>query len=238
MSIKNRKRPLIRVSHPAAPRALGVVLAALPGLALTSHAVAAEQQLERISVTGTVEGGYKADEVSSPKFTQPLQDTPQTIQVITRELFGQQGASTLTEALRNSTGVGTFYAGENGNTTTGDAVYMRGFDTSNSIFVDGIRDLGSISRDLFNIESIEVEKGPAGTDNGRTAPTGAINTVSKQAFLQDAVSGTVSGGTDGQKRITADLNRAFPGLPGGALRLNAMWQDSDVPGRDHVNNRR
>jgi catecholate siderophore receptor len=67
----------------------------------------------------------------------------------------------LTEALRNSPGVGTFFAGENGNTTTGDAIYMRGFDTSGSIFVDGIRDLGSVSRDVFNIDRIEVEKGPA-----------------------------------------------------------------------------
>src|SRR3546814_13342222 len=117
----------------------------------------------------------------SPKFTQPLVDTTQTIQVIGSDLFNEQGATTLTEALRNSPGVGTFYVGENGNTTTGDAVYMRGFDTSGSIFVDGIRDLGSISRDVFNIEQIEVAKGPAGPDNGRTAPSGAINLATKHA---------------------------------------------------------
>ncbi|MEO8314687.1 MAG: catecholate siderophore receptor Fiu [Pseudomonadota bacterium] len=197
------------------------------------------QVMQGVSVTEEVEEeGYKADVVSSPKFTQPLQDTPQTIQVITRELFNQQGATTLTDALRNSAGVGTFYAGENGNTSTGDAVYMRGFDTSSSIFADGIRDLGSISRDVFNIDSVEVQKGPAGTDNGRSAPTGAINTVSKQAFLQDAKSMIVSAGDEGQKRVTADWNLVNSGLSGSALRLNAMWQDSDVPGRDHVNNKR
>src|SRR5690606_25116720 len=112
--------------------------------------------------------------VVSPQFTQTLQDTPQTIEVIGKELLLQQGATNLTEALRNSPGVGTFYAGENGNTTSGDAVYMRGFDSSSSIFVDGARDLGSVSRDLFNIEQVEVVKGPAGTDTGRSAPTGAI----------------------------------------------------------------
>src|SRR5690606_2532613 len=147
-------------------------------------------------------------------------------------------ATTLTEALRNSAGVGTFYAGENGNTTTGDAIYMRGFDTSNSLFVDGIRDLGSISRDLFNIEQVEVEKGPAGTDNGRSAPTGAINLASKQAFLADATSGTLTTGTDSQNRVTADINRTLDGMPGSAVRVNLMWQDSDVAGRDHVNNSR
>lgn len=174
--------------------------------------------------------------VVSPKFTQTLQDTPQTIQVIGKEELRQQGATTLTEALRNSPGVGTFYAGENGSTSTGDTLYMRGFDSSSSIFVDGARDLGSVSRDLFNIEQVEVVKGPAGTDTGRSAPTGAINMVTKQAMRRDATSGTVSIGDEGQKRASADWNQRLGASS--ALRVNAMWQDSDVPGRDRINNSR
>ncbi|MCB1568145.1 MAG: TonB-dependent receptor plug domain-containing protein, partial [Xanthomonadales bacterium] len=181
-------------------------------------------------------GVYPAAELSSPKFTQPIQDTPQTIQVIDRALFTQQGATTLTEALRNSAGVGTFYAGENGSTSTGDAVSMRGFDSSGSLFVDGVRDLGSIARDVFNIEQIEVVKGPAGTDNGRTAPTGAINLVSKQAQLREATSASLAFGADGQRRASVDLNQLLG--EASALRINAMWQDSDVAGRDRVNNSR
>ena len=174
--------------------------------------------------------------VVSPKFTQTLQDTPQTIEVLGKELLQQQGATTLAEALRNSPGVGTFYAGENGNTTTGDALYMRGFDTSSSIFVDGARDLGAVSRDLFNIDQVEVVKGPAGTDTGRSAPTGAINMVSRQASLREAASASISAGNDGQQRATADWNTRLGET--GALRLSGMWQDSDVAGRDHVNNSR
>ena len=188
--------------------------------------------------TAIEDDGYKVDKPSSPKFTQPLRDTPQTIQIISKELFTEQGATTLTEVLRNSPGVGTFYAGENGNTTSGDSIRMRGFDTSNSIFVDGIRDLGSVSRDIFNTEAVEVEKGPAGTDNGRTAPTGAINMVTKRASLETALSGALSVGVDGQRRVTADVNQTLGGLSNSALRLNVLWQDSDVPGRDHVNNQR
>src|SRR5207344_771471 len=104
---------------------------------------------------------YKADTVSSPKFTQPLVDTPQTITVIKHEVLEQQGPTSLSEALRNTPGI-TLQLGENGNTQTGDSVYMRGFDTSASIFVDGVRDLGSITRDTFNIDSVEVVKGPSG----------------------------------------------------------------------------
>ncbi|WP_158885745.1 catecholate siderophore receptor Fiu [Rhodanobacter sp. L36] len=179
---------------------------------------------------------YRVDKVSSPKFTQPLLDTTQTISVITKDLIQQQGATTLTEALRNSPGVGTFYVGENGTTNTGDAIYMRGFDTSGSIFVDGVRDLGSISRDVFNVEQIEVTKGPDGNEYGRTAPTGAINMVSKQPQLGNGVSGSVSYGSADHKRATADWNQTLSASS--AFRLNVVGQDSGVPGRDKVENDR
>lgn len=210
-------------------------------LLASAGSIAAEEtrdakKLNTVKVEAEAIESYKVEQVSSPKFTQPLRDTPQTIQVISNQVFTQQGATTLTEALRNSAGVGTFYAGENGNTNTGDAIYMRGFDTSSSLFVDGIRDLGSISRDLFNIEQVEVVKGPAGTDNGRSAPTGAINLSSKQAYLEDAISGTATTGTDSQNRVTADVNQTLG--ESSAVRVNLMWQDSDVAGRDHVNNSR
>ncbi|MGV1682873.1 catecholate siderophore receptor Fiu [Sphingopyxis sp. NJF-3] len=215
-------------------------LAAAPAAAQDSGQEAKQPVLGGVTVVDTAieDDGYKVDKPSSPKFTQPLRDTPQTIQIISKELFTEQGATTLTEVLRNSPGVGTFYAGENGNTTSGDSIRMRGFDTSNSIFVDGIRDLGSVSRDIFNTEAVEVEKGPAGTDNGRTAPTGAINMVTKRASLETALSGALSVGVDGQRRVTADVNQTLGGLSNSALRLNVLWQDSDVPGRDHVNNQR
>ena len=190
--------------------------------------------LDKVEVQAESDPPYGAAEVSSPKFTRPLIDTTQTINVIGEDLFNEQGATTLTDALRNSAGVGTFYVGENGNTTSGDSVYMRGFDSSSSIFVDGARDVGSLSRDVFNTEAVEVTKGPAGTDNGRTAPTGAINMVTKRPFLQDAVSGSVTIGDQSRERITADINQTFGN--GSALRLNVMAQDHGVPGRDEVEN--
>ncbi|MGB5852787.1 MAG: catecholate siderophore receptor Fiu, partial [Rhodanobacter sp.] len=198
--------------------------------------IAQARNLPRVQVHGSAGVDYRIDELSSHKLTQPLLDTTQTISIIGRDLIQQQGATTLTEALRNSPGVGTFYAGENGSTSTGDTLYMRGFDSSGSIFVDGVRDLGSISRDVFNIEQIEVTKGPDGTEYGRTAPTGAINMVSKRPQLDSAVSGSLSYGSANQKRATADWNQAIGG--GAAFRLNVMGQDSGVPGRDQVENNR
>jgi catecholate siderophore receptor len=237
--IKSRKHA---VSRPVSAQTL-TAAALLGGLHLLSApafaADAADGQpttLGKVDVEAQRAKRYLVEAPASPKFTQPLIDTPQTINVISKDLFNEQGATTLTEALRNSPGVGTFYVGENGNTTTGDAIYMRGFDSSSSIFVDGVRDLGSISRDVFNIEQIEVQKGPAGTDNGRGAPTGAINLVSKEAHMTDTVGAALSGGSDDQRRVTADWNQTLGASS--ALRVNVMGQDSDALGRDHVNNKR
>jgi catecholate siderophore receptor len=201
-------------------------------------AVSGGGQVAKIRIHGERENEFKAERASSPKYTEKLVDTAQTVQVIKRELIEQQGAVTLTEALRNTPGVGAFFLGENGNTNTGDAIYMRGFDSSGSIFVDGVRDVGSVSRDIFNIEQIDVLKGPAGTDIGRSAPTGAVNLVSKKASLESFLSGTATVGSGSQKRLTTDYNTVLDAERGVALRLNAMVQDSGVPGRDVVRNKR
>ncbi|MEP7185548.1 MAG: catecholate siderophore receptor Fiu [Rhodanobacter sp.] len=245
-SIKSRKHPTChRQTRPATGMRTAATL--LTGLALSMPAIAAElptsdaqvvdaKSLPGVKVEANAAGNYRVDRLSSPKFTQPLLDTTQTINIISKELIQQQGATTLTEALRNSPGVGTFYVGENGSTQTGDSINMRGFDSSGSIFVDGVRDIGSISRDVFNIEQIEVTKGPDGTEYGRTAPTGAINMVSKQPQLGRGISGSVSYGSGQRKRATADWNQSLGNHA--AFRLNVMDQDSGVAGRDKVENDR
>lgn len=192
----------------------------------------------RVHIVGERENDFKAEHAQSPKYTEKLVDTPQTLIVIKKELFEQQGATTLTEALRNTPGVGTFFLGENGSTNTGDAIYMRGFDTSGSLFVDGIRDIGSISRDIFNIEQIDVLKGPAGTDTGRGAPTGSINLNTKQPQLKNAGSASLQGGSGDRARGTADINRVLDRDSGTAFRLNLLDQDSGNPGRDDVRDKR
>ncbi|WP_017463244.1 catecholate siderophore receptor Fiu [Dyella ginsengisoli] len=214
----------------------GMAVAQTAGAVDTDAQIAQARTLPGLKVEANRAPDYRVDTLSSPKFTQPLLDTPQTITVISRELLQEQGATTLTEALRNSPGVGTFYVGENGSTSTGDAIYMRGFDTSGSIFVDGVRDLGSISRDVFNIEQVEVTKGPDGTEYGRTAPTGAVNMVSKQPQLGHGVTASVSYGSGQHRRSTVDWNRQTG--EHSAFRLNVMGQNSGAPGRDRVKNDR
>lgn len=224
----------IRARKHKANQLATLVTLAFPAAALAQQAVT----LPEVKVEAQAESPYKADTSANPKYTQPLVDTPQTIQVIKKELIEEQGATTLTDALRNSPGVGTFYLGENGATSTGDAIMMRGFDASNAIFVDNVRDTGSVSRDMFNIEQVEVLKGPAGTDNGRGSPTGSINLMTKQAQRANAFSASAMYGSWNQKRATMDWNKVLDADSGTAFRLNLMKQDSGVPGRYEVNNDR
>src|SRR5262245_30605499 len=198
-----------------------------------SEATPPESQLGKISVSGAGEdtNTYKAERVESSKFTQVLRDTPQTVTVVRKEVILQQGAASLTDTLRNTPGI-TFQLGENGNTQSGDTLFMRGFDTQNSIFLDGIRDLGAAVRDVFNLEQVEVFKGPAGADNGRGATSGYVNLASKLPTEADVLGSSVAYGTQDRRRVTGDWNHQFEALDGGALRLNVMGQRGGVAGRD------
>jgi len=233
--IKTRKHAVARAVPPLTAAATLMALS-LPTLAQTAPGTLPSVQVQDSAPAAD----YKTETSANPKFTAPLVDTPQTVQVIREQVLREQGATTLTEALRNTPGAGAFYLGENGNTSTGDAVYMRGFDSSSSIFVDGIRDTGSIARDTFNIEQVEVVKGPAGSDTGRTSPTGYINLITKKPTLSDSFFGSVGAGSDSFKRASIDWNKALSGPNGigAAFRLNAVAEDADVSGRDVVKNKR
>lgn len=176
--------------------------------------------------------------VSSPKFTAPLVDTPQTISVIPKEIFNQQGAASLADVLSNTPGI-TFLAGEGGNVSGSNSLVMRGFDATGSIFIDGVRDSGNYSRDIYNLEQVEIVKGPAG-DNGRGTAAGYINLSTKSPVSQNFATATASYGFDeydsiDRQRATLDVNRSTDALvKGSAVRVNVLAQDSGVAGRDYA----
>ncbi len=172
--------------------------------------------------------------VSSPKYSEPLRDTPQTISVIPEDVIRQQGATTLRDVLNNVPGI-TLTAGEGG-APAGDNLTIRGFSARNDIYIDGVRDLGAQSRDPFNLEQVEVVKGPSSTFTGRGSTGGTINLVSKLPNLRRSFAGTLTAGTANTKRATVDVN--LPLSDSVALRINALGHDSDFPGREDVQNRR
>ena len=175
--------------------------------------------------------------LSSPKYTEPLRDIPQTITVISKSMIEEQGATTLRDVLRNVPGL-TMTAGEGG-TAAGDNLTLRGFSARNDIFVDGVRDISPQSRDPFNLEQVEVVKGPGSAFTGRGSTGGSINLVSKWPSLNRIFGGTLNFGTDGTRRVSADVNVPLRFLgEHTAFRLNLLAHDSGVAGRDVVNNQR
>ncbi len=187
---------------------------------------------ENVEVTGRISN------LSTPKLTEPLRDIPQTITVIPRAVMDEQGATTLRDVLRNVAGI-TFQAGEGG-VPAGDQLSIRGFSARTDMFVDGVRDFGGYSRDAFNMEQVEVAKGPTSALAGRGATGGAINQVSKAPSLAPIAEATIGGGNASYQRTTLDFNQRIEGspVPGTSFRVNAMWTDSDVPNRDRVNSSR
>ncbi len=141
--------------------------------------------------------------------------------------------------LRNVTGI-SIQAGEGGGGLPGDNLAIRGFAARNDIFVDGVRDFGAYSRDPFNIEQVEVTKGPASLFAGRGSTGGSLNLASKAPRLEAENNATFGAGTDNYGRATVDINQPVAdfGIEGTAFRINAMWTRADTPGRDEVENER
>ena len=189
------------------------------------------QAKDTVSVTSSV-----TDSVSMTKFTEPLIDTPQSIAVVPDFVVKDEGVSTLRDTLRNVPGI-SLAAGEAG--AQGDNLTIRGFTARNDIFLDGIRDFGSYYRDSFNYEQVEALEGPAGVQFGRGSTGGVVNQESKVPTVQQFAHVQAQFGTDGTKRITADLNsHELDTMGGTAFRLNLMGQESGVAGREFAEIRR
>lgn len=168
---------------------------------------------------------------SSPKFTAELLDTPKTVSIVTERLLQETGATSLQDALRMVPGI-TFGAGEGGN-PTGDRPFIRGFDGQSNTFIDGMRDVGMQTREIFNLEQVEVVKGPSSAYGGRDSGGGSINLVSKTPKLKDQTRVSLGAGLDSYLRGTVDSNYVLG--DGIAARLNLMGHQSDIAGRDAAN---
>ncbi len=200
--------------------------AAAPGSAASDAAI----QLPTVDVgADAARRGYQTNIPSLSKFTQPIKDTPQSISVIPRQLLDDQAIVQTRDALRNVPGI-SLGAGEAG--AQGDNLTLRGFSARNDFYLDGMRDFGSYYRDPFDLDSIEVLKGPSSVAFGRGSTGGVINQASKQPGLAPVSAGSITFGTDGTRRVTTDVNRAIEGLPGAAVRLNVMADQNGVADRN------
>ena len=167
--------------------------------------------------------------LTSDKLSDGVLDTAQSFDVIARKTLDDQATTRLQDALKNVPGI-TLNAGEG--SARGDTVNLRGFPAFNDFFLDGIRDAAIYSRDSFDLESIEVLKGPSAVLFGRGSTGGAINQMSKAPTLAPIYAGTLMAGTNSLARGTADID--VPLSSNAAMRVNAMGEHSEVTDRDDV----
>ncbi len=160
-------------------------------------------------------------------------DTPQSINVVPAEVIRQQGVNNLQDALKNVPGI-TLNAGEGG--THGDLVNLRGFSAGDDYFMDGLRDTGLYDRDTFDIDALEVYKGPASTLFGRGSTGGVINQVTRAPQLYAIDDFSVTGGTNAEIRGTADVNYVLGDTS--AMRFDLMGQRNNVEDRPFARNQR
>ena len=176
------------------------------------------EECRTIIVTGSSSGYVAQDIVTATKTDTPILDVPQTIHVVTREQLDDQAQYSLGEVLRYVPGT-TVGQGE-GNR---DQITLRGQNTTADFFLDGVRDDVQYYRGLYNVERVEVLKGPYALIFGRGGGGGIINRVQKtpvadESFGAARASITGFGGWD----LSADLNAPLGDKA--AVRINATYE--------------
>ena len=168
---------------------------------------------------------YKADRSRiGTKTDTPLQDIPQSITVITQEQISDQQMTSLSDVVRYVPGVSA-HQGENNR----DQIIFRGNSSSADFFLNGVRDDVQYYRDLYNLDRVEVLRGPNAMIFGRGGGGGVINRATKEADFSPFRELTLHGGSFGNARTTLDVNQPFRAR---AVRINGVYEDSGSF-RDH-----
>ena len=164
--------------------------------------------------------GYQATRsFSATKTDTPLRDVPQAATIITKELAKDQGSLDLADALRYVPGVHA-QQGEGHR----DAITIRGQSTTADFYTDGVRDDVQYFRDIYNIDVIEVLKGPNAMIFGRGGGGGVVNRVTKKAEFESIREGQVTFGSFDTKRATVDVGGALTN--DFAVRINGLYENS------------
>lgn len=175
-------------------------------------AVAQSNSVDEIVVTSE----YNKPDTSALKMPIPLVDVPQSLSIIGQEEIKLRGYGELGDIVRYTPGVNTSQ-GEGHR----DAIVFRGVRSTADFFIDGVRDDAQYYRPLYNVEQVEILRGPNALLFGRGSTGGALNRVTKKAIIgTDAASADLSIDSFGAYNVAADLNMAMSA--DSSLRINAF----------------
>lgn len=156
-----------------------VLSTAVSAAALSSAAFAEAVSLDVAALDDEiiVVGEYLyADQVNALKAPTPIIDVPQSLSIVTADEINQRGFNSISDIINYTPGVNTSQ-GEGHR----DAVVFRGVRSTADFFIDGVRDDVQYYRPLYNLEQVEILRGPNALLFGRGGTGGVLNRVTKKA---------------------------------------------------------
>ncbi len=205
------------MSHTSMRAALLLTSALIASPALADEAPEQQRDADgNIIVTGQV---LFSNEVNSVKTPTPIIDVPQSLSITTQEEILDRGWDSIAQIVEYTPGVNTSQ-GEGHR----DAVVFRGVRSTADFFIDGVRDDVQYYRSLYNLEQVEILRGPNALLFGRGGTGGVLNRVTKKGVIgANFAGGLVSVDTFGAYTIQGDIN--VDAGENVALRLNAAYED-------------
>lgn len=195
-------------------------LAGFSALSLVStapalYAQAGSETVEEIVVRGQV---LYSDRVNALRSPTPIIDVPQSLSIITAEQITQQGFTSIGDIINYTPGVNTSQ-GEGHR----DAVVFRGVRSTADFFIDGARDDVQYYRPLYNLEQVEILRGPNALLFGRGGTGGILNRVTKKGVIGENFTNYQAGmNSFGEHSVQVDHN--FDAGNNTALRINAFYE--------------
>ena len=184
--------------------------------ALVAHSNALAQDTDdEIIVVGKV---LYTDQVNALKAPTPIIDVPQSLSIVTADQVAQRGFASVGEIIDYTPGVNNSQ-GEGHR----DAIVFRGVRSTADFFIDGVRDDVQYYRPLYNLEQIEILRGPNALLFGRGGTGGILNRVTKKGVIGENFSGfQASVDTFGEFGFQIDAN--YSTSDKAAFRINAMYE--------------
>ncbi len=215
--------------------AAGLLCGAAPALAADDTAAAAGSSADAgagpdiVITADRIPYGVKVT-TSATKTPTDIRNIPQAMTIVSSAQIGDQQLRSVGELLLFVPGA-SYNSGE-GNR---DTIVLRGNSSTADFFVDGVRDDVQYFRDFYNVDRIEVLKGPNAMIFGRGGGGGILNRVLKRPTFSAARGATVSADGWGARRLSGDFDQPLSANIG--LRLNAVYENSDSF-RHHVDLKR
>lgn len=171
---------------------------------------------------------YTANEASTAmRIPVPIHDIPRSVEAITRQVMEDQKVIRMNDALRNVSGV--FLSQSQGG--RGGEFTIRGFTSTLNVFKNGFRDDSTFSsrssRDVINLESIEVVKGPPSYLYGRSDPGGLINQITKAPLRNPYYATEMLFGSYNLYRPTIDVGGPLNESKSLTYRFNGLYESAE-----------